>query len=113
MVPPVRSQSASRTRLPVSRSRAKAVWVAMVEAPEPGLGLENAMACAFLGLTAGGSGTTSRRSRAMASRCVRQLEGRVQKLARARAQRLQNRLESFCVCRPTTCTGGFERRDRA
>src|SRR5579864_2224081 len=36
-----RSKSASRMRLPDTLLRAKAVWQASVEAPEPGLALEN------------------------------------------------------------------------
>ena len=43
MVPPVRSKSASRICCAVRRRNAKAVWVARVEAPEPGFALEKAI----------------------------------------------------------------------
>ena len=111
-MPPVRSQSAKRTRLPVIRSSENAVCVAMVEAPEPGLALENAIAWPS-SASAGASGRNQPPQPGNGLALRRQVERSVEKFARSGPQGLQNDLRIVLGVQPHHVHRRGERRDPA
>ena len=103
--PLVTSKSASSTRLPDSLLKAKAVWQASVEAPEPGFELEKT-SIRPRSVSERVDGFRKRMMRASAWRCISRSKGAYRNsVAPARSDR-SIAAESFKKCRPTTKTGG-------